>query len=83
MRIFKPKPETVEFYILSKGQPIYSVYPFDEATLVYEVATQYIPRVGEMVHLKTPIKDRVDFRVAHVSYRLSKNKMVPCILLDK
>ena len=79
----KPSLEIVEYYVLSEGQPRYGLWPFDYATLVHKAITQYVPRVGEMVNLKKPIDDKTVLRVGYVGYRLSKNKTVPCILLDK
>ena len=79
----KPSLEIVEYYVLSKGQPRYNLWPFDDATLIHKAITQYIPRVGEMVQLKQPIDERDILRVVYVGHRLSKNKAVPCILLDK
>ena len=79
----KSKLEIIEFYILSNEQPRYNSWPFDKAILICKIQTQYVPKIHEMVRLNEPIDNNTDFRVSQIGYRVSKNKMIPCILLDK
>ena len=78
----KSETETIEVYVRAKGQPRYQSWPFDEATLIYTIRTNHVPRMHESIQLKRSIKGKTNFEVTTVGYRMSKNKSIPCILID-